>query len=324
MGTVVALAGQVGGAKLADGLYRLRGKDLAVVVNTGDDYEHLGLAFSPDVDTMLYTLAGIASATAGWEPEGETRALQSMLKKLGGPEQPALGDRSIAAPLLRSQGLAAGRRPTEITLDFCRHLGIAARVLPMSDDAVRTNVITTEGVITFNEFFNELGCDPTVRGFQYAGAEDARISDELLAVLHAPDLEAIVLCPANPYHAIQPILAVNGLYDLIRKRRVPVISVSPIVGGRALKGSAGKIMRDLGREPSARAAATEYLRLIHGFVMDTEDAPLVDGVRSLGLEVLAVPTIMRTMEDRINLAHRVLEFAASIREKQALEAAEKQ
>ena len=319
MGTVVALAGQVGGAKLADGLYRLRGKDLAVVVNTGDDYEHLGLAFSPDVDTMLYTLAGIASASAGWEPEGESRALHAMVKKLGGPEQPALGDRSIAAPLLRSQGLAAGRRPTEITLDFCRNLGIAARVLPMSDDAVRTNVITTEGVITFNEFFNELGCEPTVRGFQYAGAEDARISDELLAVLHAPDLEAIVLCPANPYHAIQPILAVNGLYDLIRKRRVPVVAVSPIVGGRALKGSAGKIMRDLGREPSARAAATEYLRLIDGFVMDTEDAQYVDGVRSLGIEVLATSTVMRTLEDRVALARAVLGFAASIREKKSLE-----
>ncbi len=319
MGTVVALAGQVGGAKLADGLYRLRGRDLAVVVNTGDDYEHLGLAFSPDVDTMLYTLAGIASPSAGWEPEGESRSVHGMLKKLGGPDQPALGDLSLAAPLLRSQGMAGGRRATEITLDFCRHLGITARVLPMSDDQVRTNVITTKGVITFNEFFNELGCEPTVRGFQYAGAEDARIPDEVLAALHAPDLEAIVLCPANPYHAIQPILAVGGLYDLLRKRRAPVVAVSPIVGGKALKGSAGKIMRDLGREPSARAAATEYLRLIDGFVMDTADAQYVDGVRSLGIEVLATSTVMRTLEDRVALARAVLGFAASIREKKSLE-----
>jgi len=323
MGTVVALAGQVGGAKLADGLYRLRGKDLAVVVNTGDDYEHLGLAFSPDVDTMLYTLGGIAAPSAGWEPEGESRAVHDMVKKLGGPEQPALGDRSLAAPLLRSQGLADGRRPTEITLDFCRHLGIAARVLPMSDDPVRTNVITTKGVVTFNEFFNELNCEPTVHGFQYAGAEDARIPDEVLAALHAPDLEAIVLCPANPYHAIQPILAVGGLYDLIRKSRAPVIAVSPIVGGKALKGSAGKIMRDLGREPSARAAAAEYLRLIDGFVMDTADAQFVDGVRAMDLEVLSTSTVMRSVEDRINLASRVLDFAAAIRAKQALEAEEK-
>jgi LPPG:FO 2-phospho-L-lactate transferase len=319
MGTVVALAGQVGGAKLADGLYRLRGKDLAVVVNTGDDYEHLGLAFSPDVDTMLYTLAGIGSASAGWEPEGESRGVLDMVKKLGGPAHPAFGDRSLAAPLLRSQGMAGGRRPTEITLDFCRRLDIAARVLPMSDDQVRTNVITTEGVVTFNEFFNELNCEPKVCGFQYAGAEDARIPDEVLAALHAPDLEAIVLCPANPYHAIQPILAVNGLYDLVRKCRAPVVAVSPIVGGRALKGSAGKIMRDLGREPSARAAATEYLRLIDGFVMDTEDAQYVDGVRSLGLEVLSTSTIMRSVEDRVALARAVLGFVASIRAKKALE-----
>jgi LPPG:FO 2-phospho-L-lactate transferase len=320
MGTVIALAGQVGGAKLADGLYRLRGKDLVVVVNTGDDYEHLGLAFSPDVDTMLYTLAGTASPTAGWEPDGETRAVFGMLKRLGGPDSVAFGDRSLAAPLLRTQGLAAGRRPTEITLDFCRNLGIAARVLPMSDDQVRTHAITTEGVVAFNEYFNDLNCEPTVRGFQYAGAEDARIPEELLAALHAPDLEAVVLCPANPYHAIQPILAVGGLYDLLRKCPAPVVAVSPIVGGKALKGSAGKIMRDLGREPSARAAATEYLRLIDGFVMDAEDQQYVEGVRSMDLEVIAVPTVMRGVEDRINLAHQVLEFAGRIRAKQAAEA----
>ena len=319
MGTVLALAGQVGGAKLADGLYRLRTKDLVVVVNTGDDFEHLGLAFSPDVDTMLYTLAGIANPAAGWEPEGETRALHGMLQRLGGPAQPVLGDRGLAAPLLRAQGLAAERRPTEITLDFCRHLGISARVVPMSDDQVRTHVITTEGVVTFNEYFNELGCEPTVRGFQYAGADEARIPDEVLAALHAPDLEAVILCPANPYHAIQPILAVGGLYELLRKCEAPVIAVSPIVGGKALKGSAGKMMRDLGREPSARAAATEYVRLIDGFVIDTEDAQYVEGVRSLDLEVLPVQTIMRSVEDRINLAHAILGFAEAIREKKAAE-----
>lgn len=319
MGTVVALAGQVGGAKLADGLYRLRGKDLAVVVNTGDDFEHLGLLFSPDLDTMLYTLAGIASASAGWEPEGESRAAHGMLGKLGGPERPAFGDRSLAATLLRSQGLADDRRLTEITLDFCRHLGITARVLPMSDDPVRTNVITYEGVVTFHEYFNELGCGPEVRGFQYAGAEDARVSDEVLAALHAPDLEAVVICPANPYHAIRPILAVGNMYELVRKRGVPVVAVTPIVGGKALKGTAGKMMRELGREPSARAVASEYLRVIDGFVIDKEDAHFADNVRSLGIEVLAANTVMRSVDDRVALARTTLDFAAAIRAKKALE-----
>src|SRR6202007_480495 len=152
MGTVVVLAAQVGGARLADGLYRLRGMDLAVVVNTGDDYRHLGLAFSPDLDTTLFTLAGIASDTAGWEPEGEHGALPGMLKRLGGPAPPLLGDTSLAAPLLRAEGLANERRLTEITLDFCRRLGIEALVLPMSDDPVRTNVLTDDGAMTFQQY----------------------------------------------------------------------------------------------------------------------------------------------------------------------------
>ena len=319
MGTVVVLAAQVGGAKLADGLYRLRGMDLAVVVNTGDDYRHLGLAFSPDLDTTLFTLAGIASATAGWEPEGETRALQGMLKQLGGPDRPLLGDRSLAAPLLRAEGLANERRLTEITLDFCRRLGIEALVLPMSDDPVRTNVLTDDGAMTFQQYYNELGCDPAVRGLQYAGAAEARISDEVLDALHSDDLEAVVIGPANPYHGIRPILELNGMRELLRRRGAPVVAVTPVVGGKALQGSAGKMMRELGREPTALGAATEYRSLADGFVIDREDLGFAEGVRSLGMRVLAVHTVMRTPEDRVALARSVLEFARSIREARALE-----
>ena len=319
MGTVVVLAAQVGGARLADGLYRLRGMDLAVVVNTGDDYRHLGLAFSPDLDTTLFTLAGIASATAGWEPDGETRALQGMLKRLGGPDRPLLGDRSLAAPLLRTEGLAGERRLTEITLDFCRRLGIEARVLPMSDDPVRTNVLTDDGAMTFQQYYNELGCDPAVRGLQYAGAAEARISDEVLDALHSDDLEAVVIGPANPYHGIRPILELNGMRELIRRRGAPVVAVTPVVGGKALKGSAGKMMRDLGREPTALGAATEYRQFADGFVIDREDLALAEGVRSLGMQVLAVHTVMRTLDDRVALARSVLDFARSIREARALE-----
>jgi len=320
MGTVVALVGQVGAAKLADGLYRLRGKDLAVIVNTGDDYEHLGLAFSPDIDTVLYTLGGIANASAGWEPEGETRAVQSMLRSLGGADQPAIGDRSLAAPLLRTQGFAENRRLTEITRDFCRELGISARVLPMSDERVRTNVITDEGAITFTEYFNELACEPQVRGFQYAGVEDAGISDEVREALLAPDLEAIIIGPANPYHSIRPILEVPGMKEMLRKRGAPVVAITPLVGGKALRGSAGKMMRELGREPSVRAVAGEYLRLIDGFVIDREDEIFAESVRSLGIAVRPTATVMRTVDDRVSLAQATLDFARAIRATRVMEA----
>jgi LPPG:FO 2-phospho-L-lactate transferase len=319
MGTVVALAGQFGGAKLADGLYRLRGRELTLVVNTGDDYEHLGIAFSPDLDTALYTLAGIGAENGGWEPEGESHALHGMLKSLGGPQYPPLGDKSLAAALLRTQGLAAGRRLTEITLDFCRRLGITARILPMSDDPVRTHVLTDAGAIPFPEYFGQLGCEPRVRGLEYAGADQARIPDETLDALHSADLEAVVICPSNPYHAINPILEISGMRELLRKRGAPVVAVTPIVGGKALKGSAGKMMRELGKEPSPRAVAIEYLRLADGFIIDRTDSSLVESVRSLGLHVLAAHTVMRTVDDRVALARAVLDFARSVREARALE-----
>jgi LPPG:FO 2-phospho-L-lactate transferase len=313
MATVLVLAGQVGGAKLAEGLYRLRGADLAVLVNTGDDTEHLGLAFSPDLDTVVYALAGIASAAAGWEPEGETRALQGMLARLGGPDRPLLGDQSLAAPLLRTQGLAEGRRLTSITLDFCRALGIQARVLPMSDERIRTHVLTDGGALPFPEYYNELGCEPRVRGFQYAGADAARIPEEVLDALHAPDLEAVVIAPANPYHCIGPILAIEGMRALLKKRGAPILAVSPIVGTRALRGSAAKLMRELGREPSPLAVASEYLHLIDGFVIDHEDADLAASIGSLGMAVMATQTVMRTSEDRFALAADVLNFAQRLR-----------
>lgn len=319
MGRVVALTAQVGGAKLAEGLYRLRGRDLTVVVNTGDDYEHLNLSFCPDLDTVLYTLSGIAARQAGWEPEGETRAVQGMVSLLGGPDRPALGDRSLAAPLLRSEGLTRGRTLTQITLDFCRRLGIEAQVLPMCDEAIRTYVLTADGAVTFPDYFTELGCEPSVRGFQYAGADEARLSDEVLDALHAADLEAVIIGPANPYHAIRPVLEIPGMRELLRQRGAPIVAVSPIIGGRALKGSAGKMMRELGREPTARGIAAEYLRLIDGLVIDREDARFVESIGSLGMQVRVAPALMRSNEDRIALAQAVLDFAAAIREARAAE-----
>lgn len=320
MGTVVALSGQVGGAKLADGLYRLRGRDLAVLVNTGDDYEHLGLAFSPDLDTVLYALAGIASPTSGWEPAGESRALYAMLKTLGGPDRPILGDKSLAAPLLRAHGLRQDRSLTDITQEFCRQLGIEARVLPMTDDPVRTHVLTADGAVPFPEYFSELSCEPPVLGFQYAGAEDARITDAVLDALHSNDLEAVVIGPCNPFHSIRPILEVSGLRQLLRKRGAPVIAVTPIVGGKALTGSAGKMMRELGREVTARSVAMEYYKLIDGFVIDGADEDQANGILACGTEVVVAQTVMRNLEDRVRLAQTVLDFARAIRSRKLQEA----
>jgi LPPG:FO 2-phospho-L-lactate transferase len=189
----------------------------------------------------------------------------------------------------------------------------------MSDDPVRTHVRTDGGDLAFSEYFTTYACEPAVRGFQYVGAENARLSDEVLDALHATDLEAVVICPANPYHAIRPILEIQGMKALLRKRGAPVVAVTPIVGGKALKGTAGKMMRELGREPSARSVAAEYLGAIDGFIIDREDAAQAENVRALGIDVLAAPTVMRTREDRAVLARAVLYFAGAIRETKALE-----
>lgn len=313
MGTVVALGGQVGGAKLAEGLQRLRGRRLAYVVNTGDDFDYLGLHVSPDIDTALYALAGIADPLKGWEPAGETYSAHAMLMQLRGPQQVPLGDRALALQLLRGEALRGERPATEVTLELGERLGVEARVLPMCDEPVRTVVHTESGAMSFQDYFVDLKCEPAVREFQYGGADEARPSDEVLEALYAADLEAVVLCPCNPYHTMAPILAVPGMREALRRGGAPVVAVSPIVGGRALQGSAAKMMRELGREVSARAIAMEYRGLIDGIVIDAADEALAEGIRANGIQVLTVPTYMRTAEDRLRLARAVLEFARAVR-----------
>jgi LPPG:FO 2-phospho-L-lactate transferase len=189
----------------------------------------------------------------------------------------------------------------------------------MSDDPVRTEVITDDGAVSYHEYFHEMGCGPAARRLQYNGAGDARISDEVLEALHADDLEAVVICPANPFHVIRPILEVSGMRELLKGRGVPIVAVTPIVGGKALKGSAGKMMSELGREPTARGVAGEYLRLVDGFVIDRQDFALAESVRSLGMEVAVAQTVMRSPDERIALARSVLDFARLIREKKTAE-----
>ena len=314
MGTVVALGGQFGGAKLTDGLYRLRKKDLTVIVNTGDDFEHVGLAFSPDLDTMIYALAGLENPIAGWEPRGETYKLFEMLKMAGGPDRIPLGDQSLALPILRSEGLAAGRTLSEITRSFCQHLGIEATVVPMSDERVRTQILTREGAVSFQDYFSELACEPVVTGFHYANAAQAPVPDAIVNALRAPDLEAVVIGPCNPYHTVQPILEIGGMKELLRKQGAPVIAVSPIVGGGALQGSAAKMMQELGHAPLPRSVAMGYYKLIDGFIIDQVDAEQAEGLRASGIEVLVAPTVMRSPNDRVDLAVQVIKFAKRIAE----------
>jgi len=310
---IVALAGGVGGAKLAEGLAALLGDALAVIVNTADDFEHLGLHISPDLDTVMYTLGGIANAETGWGVAGETWNFLDQIARLGGPGWFRLGDRDLATHVLRGAALRAGGSLTGVTADLCRRLGIAARVLPMSDNAVRTIVHSAEGDIAFQDYFVGRHCEVPVTGFAFAGIERARPTQEVAAVLRAPDLEAILFCPSNPFVSIDPILSLPGMRPLIAGAGVPVVAVSPIIGGAAVKGPAAKMMRELGLEVSAATVAAHYRGLVTGFVMDTADAALAPAVAAQGMKVALTETLMRNAADRRRLAEVCLAFARGLR-----------
>lgn len=309
---ILALAGGVGGAKLADGLARQLGDTLCVVVNTGDDFEHLGLSICPDLDTVMYTLAGIAEPSTGWGVAGETWSFMDQLARFGGPDWFRLGDRDLATHVLRAERLARGERLTLVTADLCRRLGIAARILPMSDDPVRTIVATPEGALPFQDYFVRLRCAPEVTGFAFAGSERAAPSPEVAAAIADPRLAAIILCPSNPYVSIAPILAVPGMRALLHGRGVPIVAVSPIIGGAAVKGPAAKMMRELGVEPSALSVAEHYRGLVDGLILDEADAALAPRAEALGMAVRVAPSVMRSPADRERLADAALRFAADL------------
>lgn len=309
---ILALAGGVGGAKLAHGLARIAGRSLSVIVNTGDDFDHVGLRVSPDIDTVLYTLGGLANRTQGWGIEGESWTFMDQLSRMGGPDWFRLGDRDLALHVLRSMRLRAGERLTGITADFATALGIESAILPMTDAFVPTTVSTTQGDLPFQDYFVRLRCEVPVTGFRFEGIAAATATPEIEAALASPDLSAIVLCPSNPYVSIAPILAVPDLKEAIQWPGVPVVAVSPIVAGAAIKGPAAKMMRELGQEPSALACARHYRGFVDGFVMDEADKGEADAVRALGMEVLTTDAIMRTDDDRKRLAEECLAFATRI------------
>jgi LPPG:FO 2-phospho-L-lactate transferase len=308
-GRVVALCGGVGGAKLALGLYRVLGSDLTVIVNTGDDFEHLGLMISPDIDTVLYTLSGLADKERGWGRAEESWAFMRALGELGGETWFQLGDQDLALHVLRTEQLKSGRSLTDVIGDVARRLGITAAILPMSDQSVRTVVDTPDETLPFQRYFVERRCGPVVRAIRFDGADQAAMSPAVRAALEAPDLRAVVVCPSNPFLSVDPILAVPGLRQLVEEARAPVVAVSPIIGGKAVKGPTAKIMAELAVPATSRAIADHYRGLIDGLVIDETDA----AERDLpGLAAKVVPTLMLSDEDRERLARTVLAFADEI------------
>ena len=315
-GTCVALSGGVGGAKLALGLSRiLAPAQLDVIVNTGDDFEYLGLTICPDLDTLTYTLAGLNNTETGWGRAGETWTFMASLRALGGESWFQLGDGDLAIHVERTRRLAAGEPLSRVTAELTARLGIELSVIPMSDDPVRTFVETAAGVLAFQHYFVRDQCAPEVTGFEFRGAKTATPSPMALGALADPALDAVVICPSNPFISIDPILAVPGLRGAIEDAAAPVIAVSPIVGGKAIKGPTAKMMLELGVTQSAASVARHYGGLIDGFVLDSEDAASGDEIRALGLDVLTTNTVMQSLEDRVSLAADVLEFATKLRSK---------
>ncbi|MFI5012376.1 MAG: 2-phospho-L-lactate transferase [Hyphomicrobiales bacterium] len=303
--TYVALSGGVGGAKLSLGLAHLLGERLTIIVNTGDDFEHLGLHVSPDVDTTLYTLAGLVNPETGWGRRDETWSFMNAVVGLGGPSWFRLGDSDLAMHVERTRMLRAGGTLTDICAHVCERFGIAAHVLPMSDDPVRTIVETDAGALAFQDYFVREQCRPHVRAIRFEGAGMARAQARCIDALMAPALAGVVICPSNPYLSVDPILAVPGIAAAIRGCRAPVIAVTPIIGGRAIKGPTSKIMGELGLASDVATIARHYDGLIDGFVLDTEDAGREPDI---SLPALVTNTMMRTLDDKVALATECLAF----------------
>ncbi|MEY2817482.1 MAG: hypothetical protein RL275_945 [Chloroflexota bacterium] len=302
---IVAFAGGVGGAKLAQGLAQvLPSQDLTVVVNTGDDFEHLGLYICPDLDTVCYTLAGLANPETGWGRAGETWNTISNIEKLGGPAWFRLGDSDIATHLERTRRLKEGNSLSQVTKDFCMAWGIAPTVLPMTNSPVRTMVDSDEGELAFQEYFVHRRCEPRVKGFRFDGADVAEPAPGVREALESSD--AIVFCPSNPWVSIDPILKV------VKEVKKPVIAVSPIIGGKTVKGPAAKMYSELGIEPSALAVAMHYRTILKGFVLDNEDKDMEDQIKRLGFATLVTNTLMNQLTDRPRLANDVLNFIGSL------------
>ncbi len=307
---ITALAGGVGGAKLADGLVQvLDHHNLTVVVNTGDDFNHFGLRICPDLDTVCYTLAHLANPISGWGRNDETWQAIKSIEVLGGPTWFNLGDRDLGTHLERTRRLQAGQRLSLVTQEFCHAWGVEVNILPMTDDEVATTVITAgEGDLPFQEYFVHRQCRPEVTGFRFDGILDAHPAPGVVESILAAD--CVIICPSNPWVSIDPILSINGVREALSS--CPVVAVSPLIQGKAVKGPAEKMYRELGIEPSARAVAHHYLDVLVGFVLDTSDQSEIEEISRWGIISLATNIMMRSIEDRRRLAVETLDFCEKL------------
>ncbi len=305
----LALTGGVGGAKLALGLSRLLEPDqLRFVVNTGDDFDHLGLHISPDIDTLIYTLAGLCNTETGWGRANESWQFMTALSQLNGEDWFRLGDRDLAMHIERTRRLAAGMDLTRVIRELAGALGVRHPILPMTDDPVRTTVDTAQGELAFQHYFVRDRCAPAVTGVRFVGAEQARLSPSLSEALRDPALAGVIVCPSNPYLSIDPILSVPPLRAALTNLQVPVVAVSPIVAGAAIKGPTAKMMRELDIPNTAVEIARYYRSWIDGFILDEADRALEDEVQALGLATVVTRTVMVSLEDRVALAREALQL----------------
>ncbi len=311
--TYTVLSGGGGGAKFALGLDQVLAEgQLQVIANTGDDFEHLGLKICPDIDTLMYTLAGIADPDTGWGLRDESWQFMESLERLGGETWFRLGDRDLATHVRRKELLASGSTLTEVTAELCRSMSVRASILPMSDDPVSTQIHTTEGVLPFQEYFVHLQTEPTATGFDYAGCDSAHAAPGVLAALGHDSLAARVIAPSNPWLSIDPILSLGDIKSTIINARVPVIAVSPIVAGKAIKGPTAKLMKETGLDPSVTSIAGHYGDLIDGLIIDEQDAGLQGAIEDTGLQVGITQTVMKSHEDKAALAAFAIDFAISL------------
>jgi LPPG:FO 2-phospho-L-lactate transferase len=302
MGHIVALCGGVGGAKLADGLQQcLAPGTLDIIVNTGDDFEHRGLPICPDLDTVLYTLAGVANAEQGWGRANESWQVQSEWRSLGLDTWFQLGDRDIALHLHRRELQLQGMTLTQIARILALEMRVPSGLLPMCDEPAPTVVLTEQGEMPFQEYFVKHRCRPVARGFRYGG-EGRALTPEVRGVLQDAGLEGIILCPSNPYLSIAPILRVPGLRDLLARAQVPIVAVSPLIGGAAVKGPAAKIMQELELDVSALEIARGYRDFLDLMLIDEQDAALIAARSEDDPDLGVAPILMRTPEDRRRLA----------------------